>query len=138
METTRECTRALKEQVEDKATIKIRAGIPVLERMLRWAAMLRLRFLVGNGGRTAHERRRGRKCNTEVVPFGESVRCKVTREGQARKNTLDSDWNDGVRLGHSWTRNEVVAGADAGVVRAFTTPRKAEGDRWNRGQLKKG
>ena len=57
----------------------IEAGCPVLQWLVRWAAMLCTRYSIGRDAQTAHERMRGRKCNNLVIPFGESVRMLATR-----------------------------------------------------------
>ena len=97
---------------------------------IRWAAMLTSRFLVGADGRTAYERRRGRRCNLECVPFGEYVWFKQVREGNDRTNKTESEWSEGIWLGHARQSNEHVIGTEQGVVRAYTVKRKEEGQRW--------
>ena len=42
--------------------------------------MVYSRYKVGEDGKTAYERQKGRKRNFEVVPFGEFVRCKKLGE----------------------------------------------------------
>ena len=56
--TVRESTRVLKAQVEDKAEVKLECDDEITLWMVRWAAMLCSRYLVGKDGRTAYERRR--------------------------------------------------------------------------------
>ena len=82
--TVQEFTRVLKEQVEEKAEMELECNLVVVLWMVRWAAMLVSRFLVGKDGRTAYERRTGRKCNVPVVPFGEKVWYKEIRETKER------------------------------------------------------
>ena len=84
--TVREFTRVLKEQLEDRCHMKLSSDSPVILWMIRWAAMMTSRFLVGNDGRTRYERRRGRACKIEVVPFGESIWYKAIREGKIPEN----------------------------------------------------
>ena len=54
--------------------------------MARWAAMLWSRYVVGIGGRTGYERRRGRRCNLFVILLGEKVWYKQFRDGTKRKD----------------------------------------------------
>ena len=68
------------------------------------------RYLVGKDGRTAYERRRGRRCNLPVVPFGEKVFYKEIRQSKERKNKLESEVKEGLWLGHSRDTNEVLIG----------------------------
>ena len=65
--------RVIKEHLEDYAKVKLECDDVVVLWMVRWAAMMCSRYLVGKDGRTAYERRRGRKCRIPVVAFGEKV-----------------------------------------------------------------
>ena len=56
--TVREFTRVLKDQLEEKAKLQLKPDDTIVLWMVRWAAMLCLRYLVGKDGRTAYERRR--------------------------------------------------------------------------------
>ena len=94
--------------------------------------MMASRYLVGVDGRTAFERRRGRKCNVSTVPFGEVVNYKEIREGKEHVNKMDTEWKEGVWLGHARGSNEILVGTRDGVVRAYSVIRKPEGERWNR------
>ena len=79
--TVREFTRVLKEQIEEKAKMALECNEAIVMWMIRWAAMLVSRFLVGKDGRTAYERLRGRTCKAVVVPVGEKVWYKRIRKG---------------------------------------------------------
>jgi len=125
--TVREFTRVLKDQLESEANVKVKTGDAITLWMVRWAAMMVSRFLVGKDGRTAHERRRGRRCNVPVVRFGELVWYKKMRESKERKDKFESEWLEGIWLGHSRASNEVLIGTADGVVRTYTVQRKAEG-----------
>ena len=67
----RDFARALKAQLEKKAAVKIESSECIVQWIIRWAAVLPSRYLVGKDGLTAYERRRGRTCKLHVVPFGE-------------------------------------------------------------------
>jgi len=127
----REFTRVLKDQLETEAKMTIKPGDVITLWMIRWAAMMVSRFLVGRDGRTAHERRRGRKCNVPVVRFGELVWYKQMRESKERKDKFESEWFEGIWLGHSRASNEILIGTADGVVRAYTVQRKVEGEQWS-------
>ena len=98
--------------------------------MMRWAATNVSRFLVGKDGRTAYERRRGRRCNVPTLPFGEKVWYKQIRESKERKDKMDSEERLGVWMGHHRQSNEHVIGTTDGVVRAYSIRRTVEGRRW--------
>ena len=71
--TIRDFVIVLKDQIEDKADMTINSDGVISLWMVRWAAMMVSRFLVGKDGRTAYERRRGRRCKVAVIPFGKSL-----------------------------------------------------------------
>ncbi len=54
--------RVLKSQLEDGIGESLEIQSEVVQWLVRWSAMVPSRFLVGKGGKTAYERRRGRKC----------------------------------------------------------------------------
>ena len=45
---------------------------------------------------------------------------------------MDTEWKEGVWLGHARGTNEVLIGTGEGVVRAYSVIRKPEGEQWNR------
>ena len=121
--TVREFTRVFKEHIEDKAGIKVECGDNITLWIIRWAAMVCSRYLVGKDGRTAYERRRGRKCKDQIVAIGEKVWYKKVREGKERKDKFESEWELGIWLGRSRNSNEAIIGTSEGVVRAFAVRR---------------
>ena len=72
----RSLAKVCKDQLEERASVKLQSTDVVLLWMIRRAAMVYSRCKVGEDGKTRYERQKGRKCNLEVVPFGEFVRCK--------------------------------------------------------------
>ena len=94
------------------------------------------RYMVGKDGRTAYERRRGRRCNVPSVPLGEIVSHKQIREHKEAKNKFDPELHEGVWLGHVRMTNETIIGTKEGVVRAYATIRKEEGARWTGEMIK--
>jgi len=128
--TVRGFTRVLKEQIEENIDKELAPGDPIVQWMVRWAAMLCSRYLVGKDGRTAYERRRGRKCRVPALPFGEKVWYKELRASSERKNKFDSEWKEGLWLGHARKSNEVVIGTYDGVVRAWAIRRRSD-DPWD-------
>ena len=71
--TIRGFVKVMKSQIEDKADITIEGKDIITQWMIRWAAMLPSRFLVGKDGKTAYERRRGRRCDVPTEILGEKV-----------------------------------------------------------------
>ena len=131
----REFTRVLKEQMEDKAKIELKSDDIIVQWMIRWAAMLVSRYSTGKDEMTPFERRRGRRCRIPMVPFGEKVYYKEIRETKDRVNKFQSEWKEGVWLGHARGSNEVIVGTGQGVVRAFSVKRFPEDERWNKDDI---
>ena len=86
--TIRRQTKVMKEQVQDKAKTALHPEDPVVQWMIRWSVMLTSRFSIGRDGRSAFERRRGRKCKISLVPMGEKVWHRESREGKDRKKQI--------------------------------------------------
>ena len=64
----------------------------------------------------------------EVIPFGETVMYKKLKK---KKNILDTDWEQGLWLGHARTSTEILIGTSEGVVRAWAVRRKIPEERWS-------
>ena len=62
-----------KDHIEHEAKIDLEPKDAIIRWMCRWAELAYDRFHVGEDGKTAWERARGRKCQMEVVPLGEKV-----------------------------------------------------------------
>ena len=69
----REFVRVFKDHLEAKIRAKIQGKDPIMLWAIRWAAMVTSRYLVGKDGRTAQERKRGRRCKMPLASFGEVV-----------------------------------------------------------------
>ena len=132
--TIRSYVKVFKDMLEEKTGHPIPTDAVILQWLIRWAAMLHSRFRQGADGKTAYERQRGRKCKMEVIPFGEKVFYR--RLGEDDKNKLDSQWEEGIWLGHARGSNEVLIGTREGVVRAWAVKRRPEEERWSAEDLK--
>ena len=118
-------------QVEEKANVKLQATDPILQWLIRRAAMAYSRYKLGDDGKTAYERQKGRKCCLEVMPFGEVVRYKQLGETSQERKSLETSWFEGVWLGHARGSSEALVGTKEGVVRAWTIRRMTEEERWD-------
>ena len=100
--TVREFVRVLKEQIEGKTKVKLKNDDVIIQWVIRWAAMMVSRYMVGKDGRTSCEWRRGRACRAPVATFGGKVWWhKQIREQQERKDKIESEWHEGLWLGQS-------------------------------------
>ena len=97
--------------------------------------MMTSRYLKGKDNETPYQRRRGRVCEIPVVPHGEKVWFKRILEQKGQKDKMESEWEEGIWLGHNRSTNEVVIGTEHGVVRAYSIERKPEGERWDRAMI---
>ena len=97
----------------------MRAALVIVLWMVRWAAMLVSRFLVDKDGRTAYERRTGRRCRVPVVPFGEKVWYRELKTKTGKQNNAESNWQRGLWVGHASNSNESIIGTTEGVVKAW-------------------
>ena len=118
VKTTRGFIKVLKFQLEDKAQMELQGNEDIIGWMVRWGAMVCSRFLVGKDGRTGIERRRGRKCDIPVIPFGEAVEYLEIREHKEHNDKGVTELREGIWLGHARQRNETIVGTPEGVVRA--------------------
>jgi len=86
--TIRGFVKVMKSQIEDKADITIEGKDIITQWMIRWAAMLPSRFLVGKDGKTAYERRRGRRCDIPTEILGKRYGTKSLR----RRPSIEPSW----------------------------------------------
>ena len=91
----REQFRKLKIHLEEKADIKITAGLPLVGWMVAWAAEVLLRFAVDESGRTAFERMTGHRVRHKVFAFWERILFKPAAD-PGHRNKLDGEWMCGL------------------------------------------
>ena len=129
--TIRGFTKVLKDQIEDETGDKLDGKDNIIQWMIRWGAMLPSRFLVGKDGRTAYERRRGRRCNVPTERFGEKVWYKELKGKSETAGKIESGWREGLWLGHARSSNEIFVGTREGVVRAWAIRKKPYEEQWD-------
>ena len=79
---------------------------------------------------TPYQRQKGKRCSSEVVPFGEKVWFRRLRGSNDKKISMSSQWEEGVWLGHARGSNEVLVGNKLGVTKAWAVRRGMRGERW--------
>ena len=97
--------------------------------MVRWAAMSCSRYLVGKDGRTAYERRKGRRFKKTLPEMGECV--KYLKPESVGENKADSRWEDGVFAGIRIESGELFIMTPEGTIKVRSFARKPEDERWN-------
>ena len=66
--------RVLKKQIEGNTKVKLKCDDVIIQWMIRWAATMVSRYMVGQDGRTSYERRRSRAMqSTSSHVRGESL-----------------------------------------------------------------
>ena len=90
-----------------------------------------IQILVGKDGKTAYERKRGRRCNIPTERFGEKIWYKELHGKSDKKHKMESDWSEGLWLGHSRNSNEILVGTRDGVVRAWAIRKKPYEEQWD-------
>ena len=76
------------------------------------AADMVSKFLVGDNGRTAYERAKGKR-HDKPAEFGELVHYLFDRR-ETHENKLDPKWSEGVFLGMRWRTGEFIIGTPVG------------------------
>ena len=122
--------KVFKDQLEYKTKMAIASSDTIMQWLVKWAAMIYSRFKVGADGKSLYERVRGRKCNVLVIPFGEKVMYRKLSETGEKKGVMESDWDEGIWLGHAKQSNEILVGTEEGTVRAWAVKRLTEEERW--------
>ncbi|MDA8583663.1 hypothetical protein N9L68_05500, partial [bacterium] len=124
-------SRAVKLQLQCRIGCKVADDEPVMPWLLRWAAMSMPRFQKGRDGRTPYQRQRGRKCELEVIPFGDVVMYRMSEVASDRHHAREERWGKGVWLGHAQHTPEVIISTESGIVKAYAVRRLPRGQPWD-------
>lgn len=130
MRRVQENVRAFRHHVEWKIKAKIFDDAPVMSWVVRWAAELSSKYVVGEDGRTHYKRIRQDECVTFPVPSGEVVMYLQFKTVHRHKGTPAKKM--GVRLRASERSEEVQIGTKYGVVKCRIVNRLDEDERWSK------
>ena len=89
------------------------------------------RYSGGKDGRSPYDRQKGRRCDMEVVPFGEVVLHRLPEVATDRPQALEDRWVKGVWLGHAMSSNTSLVDTDKGVIKALAIRRLSENEQWD-------
>jgi len=124
-----------------KFALEARVGFPMYETseilnwMIRHSAMLINIGQRGQDGRSAWERVKGRRFNSELPEFGEQVM--FLKPGSLGKDKFDSRWDVGHFLGLRDDSAEMIIGTSCGVLKVRSVrPYASSADRWDGSSLK--
>ena len=95
--------------------------------LVAYASSLVNKFAIGEGGKTAHERARGRKFNKPLPEFGECVMFARTLP-KNNYSKLEPQWESGVYLGINDSSQELIIGTSEGVIKAIEFRHKGSGE----------
>ena len=107
----------------------MRSDHPIMPWVIKHSAFLINVCRVGEDGRTAWERRKGKRFQRQLPEIGECVWfLKALSEG---KEKLDTRWEDGVFAGIKEESGEIYVMTTLGVRKVRSYKRRPEEERWN-------
>ena len=101
-----EQVRVLRKALEDRVGYRLSGTHPVLAWLIEHSADVLSKFLVGDDGKTAYERLKGKKYEKELVEFGERVHYRFEKRGGVRTTNWKSNG------GREFLRDEVEDGGN--------------------------
>jgi len=123
--------RTLKVELEKRIGEKIATMRPIVKWMVEYSGAMVTRFRIGEDGKTAYERLKGRKFKKELVEFGESVMYEVY-ETKAKKDKSEDRFRVGTYVGFKTNSHEYWVATEAGdVTKTNTIKRRPPSERWN-------
>ena len=132
----RDQVRVMKLHLEKRLGRQVLEDEPVMAWMIRWAAMAMSRYKKGKVGLTPYERQKGRRCEVEVVPFGEVVMYRLPEVANDKHQALERRWSKGLWLGHARHTPEAIIATDTGIVKAWAVRRLPAGQQWDDGRIR--
>lgn len=129
IQSVQEMMRTTKLALQPRYKSRIRSDHPILPWLAKHAAMILNLCKVGKDGRTAYERRKGKRFLRTLPEFGECVR--YLKPQSVGKEKLESRWESGVFAGPREESGEICVMSDQGVIKVRGYLRKPEEERWN-------
>jgi hypothetical protein len=119
--------RTMKLSVQRRYSCNIREDHPIWPWLVMYAALLLNLCDVGEDGRTAYERRKGRKFKKVLPEFGECIR--HLSPDSVGIDKAGSRWDNGIFVGLRIESGEIFVMTDKGVVKVRSYARKPEEER---------
>ena len=88
------------------------------------------KYQIGEDGKTAYERLKGKPFSRAAVEFGEKIHYRKSTKGP-KENKLDSKWDEGFFMGFNWRTGEAIVGTKDGATKASTIRRVGAHRRWD-------
>ena len=108
----------------------IREDHPILPWLVRYPAMFINLARQGEDGRSAYERRMGKRYLRELPDMGEFM-CYLKPESRGVEKA-DTRWGDGIYVGIREESNEILVATNKGVIKVMSYKRRPEENRWDR------
>ena len=122
--------RAVKDCLEGRLNNRLSGSCPVFAWLVIHAAKTLNRYHIGEDGKTAYQRWKGKPFRREVTEFGECVM--YLKAGTSGRDKLQPRWERGVWLGIRDESGEIIIGTPEGVVKARDFKRLPSlEERWN-------
>ena len=93
--------------------------------------MLLRRGQVGQDGKTAYERLKGKAASLLGRQFGERLLWRTNIPARDRRNRMDTQTSEGIYLGQRTVSGEYLVGSAEGVFRPRTVYRVPSENRWS-------
>ena len=132
-----EQVRVIRRGLEVRLGLKLSCKHPVTCWLVEHCADLISKYQVGDDGKTAYERWKGKRFTLEELEFGEKVHYRLNMKGKAKQDKLEVRYGEGFYLGRWWRTGEAVVGTASGAVRAGTVRRVGAHRRWDKEGLEK-
>ena len=122
--------RAIKDCLEGRIGERIGGDSPLVPWLVMHAARTLNRFHVGQDGKTAYRRWKGKNFHRDMAEFGESIM--YLKAGSLGHDKFNCRWERGIWLGIRDDTAEVIVGTEYGVIKARDSKRLASAEeRWN-------
>ena len=118
--------RSVKEQLEDKAKVKLPQKHPVLAWLIKYVGVLISLFAKGPDGFTPYFRLKGKHWRVPLPLYGECVEFKVQT-----RHKLESRWAPGVYLGIRRKTSEKLVGTADTIYVVQSIRRKPQDEAWD-------
>ena len=115
--------------LESRYKMKLKEDHPIMAWLVRHAAMLINIIKVGQDGRTAYERRKGRKFNRPLPEIGECIMYLNPKSIGVDK--LDPRSEQGIFAGLREESGEIYVMNSKGVIKVRSFSQRVEEERWN-------
>ena len=127
-----EQVRVIRRGLEQRLGLKLSCKHPVMTWLVEHSADLISKYQVGEDGKTAYERWKGKRFTMEEVEFGERIHYRLNAKNKAQQEKLEVRYGEGFYMGRWWRTGEALVGTPKGVMCAGTVRRVGAHRRWDK------